>query len=100
MILAGVLIAVFSAALLILAAIAFLRAKDVFMMTHITMIANFYIIPLILIGIELERFSWLSFAKILALIVLNLVVTSLLCNAISRRAVINKILPDAEREKS
>lgn len=85
------------AALLLLAsAIAFLKAKDVFTMTHVVMIVNCYIIPLLLIGIEIEKFSWLSFAKIMALILLNLVVVNLLCHAILRRAMLNKILPDAE----
>jgi multisubunit Na+/H+ antiporter MnhG subunit len=87
----------FSAALLLLVStIAFLKAKDVFIMTHIVMIANTYIIPLLLIGVEIDRFSWLSFAKIIALIVLNLVVVNLLCHATLRRAMINKISPDAE----
>jgi multisubunit Na+/H+ antiporter MnhG subunit len=82
--------------LLLASAIAFLKAKDVFTMTHVVMIVNCYIIPLLLIGIEIEKFSWLSFAKIMALILLNLVVVNLLCHAILRRAMLNKILPDAE----
>lgn len=82
--------------LLIASAIAFLKAKDVFTMTHVVMIANCYIIPLLLIGFEIERFSWISLAKISALILLNIVVTNLLCHAILRRAMINKITPDAE----
>jgi len=92
----GLFIALLASIILVVSAIAFMKAKDVFMMTHITMIANCYIIPLLLIGVEIERFSWLSFAKIIALIVLNLVVANLLCHAIVRRAVINKITPDAE----
>jgi multisubunit Na+/H+ antiporter MnhG subunit len=92
----GLTIALLAAVLLVIASIAFMKAKDVFMMTHVTMIANCYVIPLLLIGIEIDRFSWLSFAKISALIVLNLVVANLLCHAIVRRAMINKITPDAE----
>ncbi len=83
-----------AAFLLIASAIAFLKAKDVFTMTHVVMIANCYLIPLFLIGIEIDRFSLLSFAKILVLIALNLVVVNLLCHAILRRAMINKITPD------
>ena len=91
------LVVVMSAALLfIAAAFAFLKAKDVFTMTHVVMITNCYIIPLLLIGVEIERFSWISFSKIIALIVLNLVVANLLCHTILRRAMINKITPDAE----
>ena len=90
-------IVVMSAALLFIAsAFAFLKAKDVFTMTHVVMIANCYIIPLLLIGVEIERFSWISFSKIITLIVLNLVVANLLCHTILRRAMINKITPDAE----
>ena len=91
------LVVVMSVALLfIAAAFAFLKAKDVFTMTHVVMITNCYIIPLLLIGVEIERFSWISFSKIIALIVLNLVVANLLCHTILRRAMINKITPDAE----
>jgi len=92
----ALLIALSAALLLLASALAFLKSKDLFTMTHIVMIANCYIIPLLLIGVEIDRFSWLSFAKIIALIVLNLVVTNLLCHATLRRAMINKITPDAE----
>ena len=86
--------------LLLISALAFLKARDVFNMTHIVMIANCYIIPLLLIGVEIEKFSWLSFSKIIALIVLNLVVVNLLCYAILRRSIINKIDPKAEIRKA
>jgi multisubunit Na+/H+ antiporter MnhG subunit len=89
-------IAVPAAFLLLVATLAFLKAKDVFVMAHIVMIVNFYIIPLLLIGVTIERFSALSFAKIIILILFNLVVCILLCHAILRRAIINKITPDAE----
>jgi multisubunit Na+/H+ antiporter MnhG subunit len=92
----GFIIAIIAASLLIIAALAFLKAKDVFVMSHVVMAANFYIIPLLLIGVEIERFSMLSFGKIIILILLNLVVTILLCHATLRRAIINKITPDAE----
>jgi multisubunit Na+/H+ antiporter MnhG subunit len=83
--------------LLVAAAISFLRAKDVFTMTHIVMIFNFYVVPLILLSIEIDRFSWVSLAKIITLIILNLIVANLLCHIIVRRAIVNKIEPDAKR---
>lgn len=92
----ALLISITAAFLLLASTIAFLKAKDVFVMVQVVMIANFYVIPLLLIGVEIDRFSWLSFAKIIALIALNLVVTNLLCHATLRRAMINKISPDAE----
>ncbi len=92
----ALIITIPAALLLIASAIAFLKSKDVFTMTHVVIIANCYIIPLLLIGFEIERFSWISLAKISALILLNIVVTNLLCHAILRRAMINKITPDAE----
>jgi multisubunit Na+/H+ antiporter MnhG subunit len=92
----ALLISLSAALLLLISTIAFLKAKDVFIMTHVVVIANTYIIPLLLIGVEIDRFSWISFAKIIALIVLNLVVVNLLCHATLRRAMINKISPDAE----
>jgi multisubunit Na+/H+ antiporter MnhG subunit len=85
-----------AAILLVLATISFLRARDVFAMSHLVMITSFYIIPLLFLGVELEKFSLTSFAKIIAIILLNLVATNLLCYAITRRALINKIVPDAE----
>lgn len=95
----ALIIAILASLLLVAAAMAFLKAKDVFTMTHVVMISNCYVLPLLLIGVEIDRFSWLSFAKIIALIVLNLVVANLLCNAIVRRAMINKITPDAVERK-
>lgn len=88
--------AIAASSFLLIATIAFLKAKDVFVMTHIVMIANCYVIPSLLIAIELTKFSWLSFVKIMVIIILNLVVNNLLCYAILRRAMINKIIPDAE----
>lgn len=97
MVIAAFVIAVIAALLLIASALAFLKAKDVFTMTHVVMIANCYIIPLLLLGIEIDRFSLVSLAKIITLIVLNLVVANLLCHIILRRAIINKIEPDARK---
>lgn len=99
MIYLSIALTVIAAGLLLLSAIAFLKAKDVFVMVQITMIANCYIVPLLLISIELMRFSWLSFAKTLVLIALNLLIANLLCYAIARQAMLNKILPDAEVKK-
>ena len=99
MIIAAWCIGVISSLLLIASALAFLKARDVFTMTHIVIISNCYIIPLLLLIVEIERFSWLSFAKIISLIILNLVVAILLCHAIVRRAMINKIVPDAQISK-
>jgi multisubunit Na+/H+ antiporter MnhG subunit len=92
----SLIIVVIASFLLVISALAFLKAKDVFVMTHIVMITNTYTIPLLLLGVEIERFSWISFAKIIGLIVLNFVVVNLLCHTILRRAMINKITPDAK----
>jgi multisubunit Na+/H+ antiporter MnhG subunit len=92
----ALLIATFGAALLVISALAFFKAKDVFTMTHVIMIANLYIIPLILIGVEIDRFSATSLVKIIVIIVLNLALVNLLCHTILRRAMINKISPDAK----
>lgn len=96
MYLLALIISSLSAIFLIIAAIAFLRAKDVFTMTHVTMAANCYLLPLILIAVELERFSLISAAKIATIIILNLIVTNLLCQTIVRRAMVNKVTPDAK----
>jgi len=96
----ALIVCAFTLSMLLISAIAFAKANDVFTMTHIVMIANCYIIPLLLIGIEIENFSWVSLAKIIGLIVLNLVVVNLLCHAIIRRAILNKIDPKARIKRS
>jgi multisubunit Na+/H+ antiporter MnhG subunit len=91
-----ILIAVGTSSLMAVAALAFLRCKDVFSMTHIVMIANCYVVPLILAAITIENFSIKSLFKIIALILLNLLIANLLCYLIVRRAAANKIMPDAQ----
>jgi multisubunit Na+/H+ antiporter MnhG subunit len=90
-----IVFAIFSTFLMLAAALAFLRAKDVFVMTHVVMIANCYIVPLILLVIALENLSVASSIKVVGLILLNLVVANLLCYLVARRAMTNKITPDA-----
>lgn len=82
--------------LLFASGIAFLRSRDVFVMVHIIKTVNFYIIPLLLIAFALENFSAVSFAKIIIIILLNLITTILLCHAIAKRAIEDKITPDAD----
>ncbi len=94
MIIVAIFIALFGSMMLLMCAIAYLKAKDIFIMSHIVMIANFYAIPLLLIGVEIDRFSIVSLIKILTLIVMNLVIVNLLCHLIARRAMINKVATD------
>ena len=84
--------------LILVTTIAFLRAKDVFTMTHIVMIFNCYILPITLIAIELKNFSNTSFLKIITLTLINIVIVNIVCHLILRRAMINKISPDAENK--
>lgn len=90
---------IFAGLLLVTAAVAFLKARDVFTMVHVVMLANLYIIPLLLLGIEIEKFSWISFGKTLVLVLLNIVLVNLLCSAVLKRAMEDKIMPDAEEMK-
>ncbi len=85
-----------AACLLVISSIAFLKAKDLFVMNKVILVYNFYIIPLILLTVELEKFSWISFAKTLVIIILNIIITNLLIYLITRRAIENKLLPDAD----
>ena len=96
MIYLSTILIILSCSLLVIAAIAFFKAKDVFMMVQIVKISNFYIIPLLLIAIWLDNFSALSFAKILIVILLNILTTNLLCYSIVRKATADKILPDSK----
>lgn len=93
-------IVLFGSIILLMCGIACLKAKNVFTLTHIVMIANFYAIPLLLIGVEIDRFSIISLIKILTLIILNLVVANLLCHLIARRAMINKTVANMEVKKA
>ena len=100
MILISWIIGIMAATLLTLASIAFLKSRDVFVMIHVVKISNFYIIPLILLAATLERFSPVSLVKVLVIITLNIVITNLLCHVIARRAIANKIMPDADFKKN
>ncbi len=86
--------------LILITTIAFLRAKDVFTMTHVVMIFNCYILPLTLIAIEIKNFSNTSILKIITLTLINIVIVNIVCHLILRRAMINKIYPDAENKDS
>ncbi len=90
------LITILACLLLVASAIAFLRTKDVFVMIHVIKIVNFYIIPLILIAFEINKFSIISFAKIAIIIILNFIITIILSRFIVRRAIEDKIIPDAD----
>lgn len=89
-------LAIVAATLYLLASFAFFKCRDVFMMIQIVTICNFYIIPLILIAAELERFSLESFVKTIIVIGLNFIATMLLCNTIGKEALRDKIKPDAD----
>ncbi len=99
MIIAAWIFGILGATLLCLASIALFRAKDVFVMLQIITISNFYIIPLILLAVELEKFSWISLAKTLVIIALNIIIANLLNYVVARRAIVNQILPDADFKK-
>jgi len=80
--------------LILITTIAFLRARDIFTMTHVVMIFNCYILPLTLIAIEIKNFSSTSILKIITLTLINIVIVNIVCHLILRRAMINKIHPD------
>ncbi len=61
--------------LYLLSSIAFIRAKNIYQMLQIIKITNFYIMPLMLLSLELQRFSWISFGKIIFIIFLNFIIT-------------------------
>lgn len=84
--------------LILITTIAFLRAKDIFTMTHVAMIFNCYILPITLIAIEIKNFSTISILKIITLSLINIVIVNIVCHLILRRAMINKIYPDAENK--
>lgn len=90
------ILAILAATLYLMASFAFFKCRDVFMMIQIVTICNFYIIPLILLIAELEKFSVVSFVKILIVIGLNFIATQLLCHAIGKEALNNNIKPDAD----
>lgn len=90
------LIAICAAILLFIASIAFLRARGIFTMIYPVIISNFYIIPLILLMIGVDKFSALSFVKLLVIIILNLVMTQLLCYMIGRKSLGSETDPDID----
>lgn len=80
------------------AAIAFYRAKDLFVMLQIVSMVNLYVFPIILFAVLLENFSLASFFKIVAIILLNIILSVTLCYTIARKALINKVLVDADEK--
>lgn len=99
MMIALYVLSILAATLYLMASFAFFKCRDVFMMLQIVTICNFYIIPLILLAAELEKFSIVSFVKILIVIGLNFIATQLLCHAIGKEALRDKIRPDADFKK-
>jgi multisubunit Na+/H+ antiporter MnhG subunit len=89
-------ISIIASLLLMVSALAFLKSRDLYSMTHVIIISNCYIIPLLLIGLGVEKFSLISSAKILALILLNIIITNLLCYTILRKAFADNVKPQAE----
>jgi multisubunit Na+/H+ antiporter MnhG subunit len=89
----------FSVIFFLLSIVAFVRAKEIYVMTHIAIIASIYAIPLLLVGICLQKFSLQLLIKILFLILVNIISVNLICHLVVRRAYINKIMPDAEDKK-
>lgn len=84
------------AILFLLTAIAFLKAKDLFVMNHIVAIFAFYILPIIFLFIGIEKFSITSFAKILVIIPLNMIAVNSICFFVSKHAIANRTMPDAD----
>lgn len=60
------------------------------------MIFNCYLVPLILLAIEVRNFSVMSILKIVTIGILNIVISNIICHLVLKRAMINKIYPDAE----
>lgn len=87
------------AVMFVFAAIAFLRAKDLYVMLQIACVTNFYILPMILLAVELDKFSLVSFVKVLVIIMLNIVMTILVAHMIAKRAIEAKVMPDADFKK-
>jgi len=99
MIIAFWVLGICSSLLLLFAAIAFFRAKDLFVMLHIIKINNFYFVPLTLLAVEVERFSWVSLSKIMVIIALNILTTHFICYTLAKTALADKIMPDADFKK-
>jgi multisubunit Na+/H+ antiporter MnhG subunit len=71
---------------------------DIFNNSDLQSISNSYILPLTLIAIEIKNFSSTSILKIITLTLVNIVIVNIVCHLILRRAMINKIYPDAENK--
>ncbi len=89
----------FSVIFFLFSIFAFVKAKEIYVMTHMAIITSIYAIPLLLINICLQKFSLESLIKILFLILINIISVILICHLIVRRAYINNIIPDAEEKK-
>ena len=93
------LIICLSSFLVLVTTVAFLKAKDIYTMSHIVIIFNIYIVPLALLSIETKNFSFISILKIIAIGILNIIIVNIITNILLRRAMINKIYPDTKDAK-
>jgi multisubunit Na+/H+ antiporter MnhG subunit len=85
--------------IILLASINFSKTKDLFSSVHFILINNIYGVTFLFIGLLLLNFSLFSAIKIIILILLNILITIIICHCITRRAIINKINPIGEIEK-
>ncbi len=92
----SIIIGSISVIFLVISAVALLRSKDLFAMLQVIKIANFYVFPMVLIAIGLDKFAISSLLKITAIIILNLVISHLLCYSLARKAMYDKVTPDAK----
>jgi multisubunit Na+/H+ antiporter MnhG subunit len=85
-----------SSTLIAISALAFLRTKDLFTMTHVVVIAHYYLLTIFFIGLLIKNFSLTIMVKLLVIIALNIIIATMLSNLILKQAVKNNVTADAE----
>jgi multisubunit Na+/H+ antiporter MnhG subunit len=95
----GYILCVLGCVIILFSLINFAKARDIFCAIHFVIIANIYGLSLLLFGMGILNFAIISFIKIIALILLNIIATIIITHCLSRQAA-KKVIIGAEIVKT
>lgn len=82
--------------MLIICAIAFFRAKDIFVMMQPFKIIGLFALPLILLALTLERFSAKELSNAIALIIIEIIAALFFSHYFIQKSLENDTIPDGK----
>jgi multisubunit Na+/H+ antiporter MnhG subunit len=82
--------------MLIISAIAFFRAKDIFVMMQPFKIIGLFSLPLILLALTIERFSAKELSSAIALIIIEIIAALFFSHYFIQKSLENNTIPDGK----